>query len=1560
MSQSNHNFMSSILNSHQVDQKSSSSRSDGSSQCSDAIPAPGDEVSCPLCGDSLNTASQTPARRLIVHFNSSHFPLTTPQKQRLSELGFQLRSCAKCRQTFEERGFNRHRCQQARNRGESKPTDSATRPEPSFSRLEPNDHPISPESKDPPLPDSSPQTAGLGLGGAASSAQQSRTLYEWAKHLTIEDIVSLAPLMHRIPKTLQPIYVASLEPICSKINRAASANRLDELETSTKMLILAIILALRAKNPSTAEGSIKRQLDRAEKLVRDSVCGAQQPNLSREDIFGQRPTNPTPAEEEMEACDRAERLLRQGHIAKATRALDQAKLAPLDSNTINELHRLHPQSSEPMPSLPEDTPTVHIEPSPELAAFIRRQASKGAAAGLTGISANHLSPLLRSQTCFLTLATILTHVTAGTLSPSTRQLFTASRGIALTKPNGKVRPIAIGDVFYRIGAGWLIKQNLEQIKSACGQNQLGYGKQGGVEAMSHLLTIALLSDKPTAVIKCDVTNAFNTASRRQILESVFSRPELACLWRLVHTAYNEPSSVLFLRPDRSIATIICSSEGVKQGCAVGTAAFDVLLRRPVEAALANQTEATAHSVHDDICLVGPPDQLPQIFDKLKVELEKQGSIINTSKCAFAMLHPAEHLPMDTDSWLHNTGMTFCSSAFEIVGSVIAKSAEHAQPALASALESNDRFFKRLASPHLRAQSAQILNRFCGLPRFNYLARCTLPSRAGQIFTAFDERIRQVLCAKMHLPQLHSNSHPAQQAQLPLRLGGLGLRSFAQLQPIAWFSSVALTAPILNQSPLLPACPRFHSELQHIANSLRQHANDILPELLPLLPEQGQDAIQFYCANVDKAQHLQHKLTPLVDKPIAQNLSQAAAQADRIRLDLLLDKITAAFLEALPTEQSKRLNDQQFQRAIQLRLNLPLPSPDTCIDCGQNLRRKPDPFHALNCVKLRRTSINDRHDEIVSLLVEFIKLAGGQARAEKRPLTGSKLRPDITATLNGQLILIDVVVSNPLAPSHQRHFHATNDQAARHKHRKYDPVATRLNARLFAFAINIFGNIHEEGLALLKEILRHAAAHSRDDQLSKHSMVQRVSCALQRQNAQIFLDHEERCARKQREQEQRPTTNQRPPTAPPQLSQASQSQPQPTGQQAASPPSSTSSANANSPAQPPQQRQQALQQEHAQAHQQPQQPPLHQQHQHAQAHQQQQQAQSQLQQAQPQQPHQAQPQQARRHPFHGWIEDCDDEEPPREAKYPPHAHSHPSSDSQQQQHQQQQQTSPPSASSATPQQSSTRQPPTATDHSQAQPREPSQQHEQQQRQPPRAASNANPSQPAQQPRPESKGADNTRQQQPQPTTQQQTAQSARQANTTQTSQSDQTASTRPQNRPQPQPQQPNQPNRNQPAPDSARTELKRPTAAIDPAIQWQQQADITRAADRLQGTDFGQQLKAKTALQLCLDYCDLKWQAGQPRPSKQQLCDAIKKVGFKRFHPDKTRNTGLSHAELAQRDLIYTTLQATREQLSKELDAEKEEEQRVKQALHQGMATLGPRRRAPHFYSRRYSPFSMFG
>ena len=144
-----------------------------------------------------------------------------------------------------------------------------------------------------------------------------------------------------------------------------------------------------------------------------------------------------------------------------------------------------------------------------------------------------LSSLAESDLCRMGIIALLKDILNGQLPERARQLLLASRLVALMKPDGKYRPIAVGELFYRLAAVIAVRKVTQAAAVLLAPHQLGVGVDSGAEQIVHSLQHSL-TDKHTkrALLRVDISNAFNSCDRARVLRQLYEQPTLSAMWRI--------------------------------------------------------------------------------------------------------------------------------------------------------------------------------------------------------------------------------------------------------------------------------------------------------------------------------------------------------------------------------------------------------------------------------------------------------------------------------------------------------------------------------------------------------------------------------------------------------------------------------------------------------------------------------------------------------------------------------------------------------------------------------------------------------------------------------------------------------------------------------------------------------------------------------------------------------------------------------------------------------------------------------------------------------------------
>ena len=149
---------------------------------------------------------------------------------------------------------------------------------------------------------------------------------------------------------------------------------------------------------------------------------------------------------------RAHTFVQLGELSSARQALEGADLALGNTNTLGELRRRPARPHEPSPPA-----LMQLKPRPfdldekKLGKNLR-SAKRGAAGGPSGMTTEHLRPLLDTHLDTQLLHEVCQQLARAEVSQSVINAIRMGRMTALSKPNGGVRGIVAGDLLRRLTA----------------------------------------------------------------------------------------------------------------------------------------------------------------------------------------------------------------------------------------------------------------------------------------------------------------------------------------------------------------------------------------------------------------------------------------------------------------------------------------------------------------------------------------------------------------------------------------------------------------------------------------------------------------------------------------------------------------------------------------------------------------------------------------------------------------------------------------------------------------------------------------------------------------------------------------------------------------------------------------------------------------------------------------------------------------------------------------------------------------------------------------------------
>jgi len=816
---------------------------------------------------------------------------------------------------------------------------------------------------------------------------------------------------------------------------------------------------------------------------------------------------------------KVENLTKKGNLAKALKVitshydLEGVKMAQMyddkgeiNLDLVNEIRLLHPQPAQAEASnansqLDMDA-RIAFDITEEALTTVITKLPKESSTGLLSWS-NELIQYLyfdeigfdndKNRTFRKLLFKTISLLAQGKLGPSS--LWIKSLFIPLKKKNGKIRPIAVDNIFIRICGKAISLLSKKTVGEQLLPIQYGIGIRGGCEMIVHTTAnwITQLLSEGTGgkkvIIKLDLQNAFNTIDRDAIRRGIAKySPELLTYY---NWAYGTPTSIN-LQDGFEVAK---SYTGVRQGDPLGPLFFCLGLQTILSAATSINAKVDCYTFMDDITLYGEIDDVMSYLNYLAANLPSIGLNIAYDKSSFFSCNIEHQIP------LREFNIPCTTAGLSILGCPVGTD-EYIHHELHSMFADFQKYLEVLNK--VQSSIAYLFLRFCVNTKPSYITRTCPPWLLKEHAIKFDTKVNACIAQMINEPFLDTISKSVR--TLPVKLGGLGISSIQDTSPYAWIASYTES---LNFTQLDGQQFGWEHALSYGDTCMQKHCKtiqDVYPNFsfanFPTMNKTQKDFM--------KTLHDQN-LKSLTEMPILKNNVEHYtwfSASQHLSCPWLTSAIGPINRYRVP------LNNYEMQINLKLRLLIPLiknrPEKCSCDDGTRNNQRYTE-YHALGCIKYIGDLRTERHNDIRDIVHDSIKTnipsfnVGKEVNHYHPDDPRRHKKPDITLVdkdNNDHQIFIDMAVINIGGFSYLNKNNASVltavENGKRFNHKGHlDQEAYNPNT-FIPFIVDTVGNIGPSG----KNFLNNIASRS-TNKFMKHGILRSISISIARKNAEMY-------------------------------------------------------------------------------------------------------------------------------------------------------------------------------------------------------------------------------------------------------------------------------------------------------------------------------------------------------------------------------------------------------------------------------------------------------------------------
>ena len=351
--------------------------------------------------------------------------------------------------------------------------------------------------------------------------------------LDLEEVFHLRALLMKSPPFLKGAYRSAIRLALGELDSTRDSNDPTRSIRAWKLFLLLprLLLFRPPRGGLVPKGRLRERFERFARGEWESLLTESQEHASRGSQASRRRRRREHDDDVARRAGRAEVCVQAGELSSARQCLEGAPVAPVPGNwnTLLALRDPSKRPAEPRDPIPADV--LEFQPGSPLEldvdGFSRniRCAKRGVAGGPSGMTADHLRPILESETDTAAMGRMATDLARADIPLPILTALRMGRLIALQKPTGGVRGIVTGEVFRRLVARSIAQQLACAVEVATSPFQYALSTKAGGECVAHAIQTLTDLDSRATVLSIDGIGAFDLISRGAMLDGLLQSVE---------------------------------------------------------------------------------------------------------------------------------------------------------------------------------------------------------------------------------------------------------------------------------------------------------------------------------------------------------------------------------------------------------------------------------------------------------------------------------------------------------------------------------------------------------------------------------------------------------------------------------------------------------------------------------------------------------------------------------------------------------------------------------------------------------------------------------------------------------------------------------------------------------------------------------------------------------------------------------------------------------------------------------------------------------------------------